>query len=250
MYMLLIYCTSVVHVAHIISQVQAYSRDFSPQSSRNFRLQEQEPYYPIKLQDFLSSVFWLVHMVDALATKSCMNMQAFYFQLMSYPKEMKFIIPSNANNMGCDSVAMVTTNLAWKVCHPCLSLGLCCLLCSLYQAASRQTPMSACSSKTDKLVKRWNSDVHMSRFGNCWQSCVAGHTNKLTKRWNFDVHMDRFGNCWQSCVAGQCSGECSFLQDKVHVVSLPNVMVPELHQSNCCYVCVRELSNNPIKQTH
>ena len=122
LYMLLIYCTSLVHIAHIISQVQTYSWNFSPQSSCNFRLQEQQSYHPIKLQDFLK--FWLVHMFDALVTKSCMNMQAFYFQLMSYPKEMKFIIPSNANNMGCDSVAMVTTNLAWKVCHPYLSLGL------------------------------------------------------------------------------------------------------------------------------
>ena len=154
-------------------------------------------------------------MVDALATKSCMNMQAFYFQLMSYPKEMKFIIPSNANNMGCDSVAMVTTNLAWKFVTRICPWDLCVSYALSTKLPPGKHPWALTAAKpTNYVARRWNSDVHMSRFGNCWQSCVAGHTNKLTKRWNSDVHMDRFGNCWQSCVAGQCSGESSFLQDK------------------------------------
>ena len=47
--------TVLVHIAHVISQVQTYSRNmqkFSLRSSCNFWLQEQEPYHPIKLQDF------------------------------------------------------------------------------------------------------------------------------------------------------------------------------------------------------
>ena len=150
-----------VHVAYIISQVQHTHGTFLLKVHATSDCKSKSHTIQSNCWIFLSSVFWLVHMVDALATKSCMNMQVFYFQLMSYPKEMKFIIPSNANNMGCDSVAMVTTNLAWKfVTHVC-PWDLCCLLCSLYQAASRQTPMSAHSSKTNKLrskkVKLWRA---------------------------------------------------------------------------------------------
>lgn len=47
-----------------------------------------------------------------------------------------------------------------------------------------------------------------------WALTAAKPTNYVARRWNSDVHMSRFGNCWQSCVAGQCSGESSFLQDK------------------------------------
>ena len=44
----------------------------------NIRLQEREPCHPIRLQKDLNSALWLAHTVDAIATRSCKNLEKCY----------------------------------------------------------------------------------------------------------------------------------------------------------------------------
>ena len=73
------------HMTDHVTTSQLHYSDL--QHSCNFRLQQYQPYKPIKLQNSLNSVPWLVHTVDALLTGCCKNAVNFCNYILQYGSE-------------------------------------------------------------------------------------------------------------------------------------------------------------------
>ena len=173
-----------MHIAHIISQVQTYHGTYktflfevlatSDCKSESRTIQSN------------CRIFKFYALIGSNGWCSC-NQKLHELGKMQMCLFSAEIIPSNANNDGVWQGCHGNNKSSVKSLSPVFVLGTCVVsyaLSTKLPPPPRQTPMSTCSSKTNKLARRWNSDVHMDRFGNCWHSCVA------------------------------CSEESSFLQDK------------------------------------